>query len=185
MVRASPWSVPASCRSDAKGEAKRNPLRGVRTDGPSSNRANGWQFDRAKGTDQVPVVRVQRRQEEIRDDGKTALDPQTADVRGFEAPKANADSVGGDKERIEGFETNSNYNLYRSCNRMSPGSIVPAAIKAVAVPKKIGGNTFSASRLSATFPALGFSSSEFRFRLIFPLALKIIEARGLTQTKLN
>jgi hypothetical protein len=74
------------------------------------------------------------------------------------------------KERIEDFETNLNHNLYRIWNRMSPGNIVPAAIKAVAVPKKIGGNTFSASRLSVTFPAVGFSSSEFRFRFICPLA---------------
>ena len=150
MIRASPWSVPASRRSDAKGGAKRNPLRGERTDaeygdGPSSNRANGGQSDRAKGTDQVAVVRVQQRQEEIRDDGKTALHPQTAGVRGLRAPKANADSVGGDKEKIEDFE----------------------------------------AKLSATFPALGFSSSEFQFRLVFPLASWIIEARGLTRTKLN
>jgi hypothetical protein len=93
MIRASPWSVPASRRSDAKGEAKRNPLRGERTDtehgdGPSSNRANGGQFDRAKGTDQVAVVRVQQRQEEIRDDGKTALHPQTAGVRGLRGPES-------------------------------------------------------------------------------------------------
>ena len=63
-----------------------------------------------------------------------------------------------------------NRNLYRTGDRMSPGSIVPAAVKAVAVPKKIGGNTFSASRLSATFQASGFSPSEFRFPSRFPLA---------------
>jgi hypothetical protein len=96
--------------------------------------------------------------------------PKRLVCEGFEAPKANADSVGGDKERIEDFETNLNHNLYRTWNRMSPGSIVPAGTKAVAVPKKIGGNTFSASRLSATFSALGFGSTEFRFHLIFPLA---------------
>jgi hypothetical protein len=87
MIRPSPCSVPASCR------AKRNPLRGERTDaehgdGPSSDRANGWQFDRAEGTDQVAVVRVQRRQEEIRDDSKTALQPQTAGVRVLRGPES-------------------------------------------------------------------------------------------------
>ena len=71
--------------------------------------------------------------------------PRRLVCEGFEAPKANADSVGGDKEKIEDFE----------------------------------------AKLSATFTALGFSSSEFRFRLVFPLASWIIEARGLTRTKLN
>ena len=87
--------------------------------------------------------------------------PERLVCEGFEAPKANADSVGGDKERIEDFETNLNHNLYRTGNRMSPGSIVPAGMKAVAVPKKIGGNTSSASRLSITFPALGSVRANF------------------------
>jgi hypothetical protein len=62
-----------------------------------------------------------------------------------------------------------NHNLYRTGNRMSPGSIVPAAVKAVAVPKKIGGDTFSVPTVGH-IPSVRFSPSEFRFPSRFPLA---------------
>lgn len=57
----------------------------------------------------------------------------------FKAVKANAGSAGVDKETIEDFEKNLKDNLYRIWNRMSSGSYFPPPIKAVAIPKKNGG----------------------------------------------
>ena len=106
MIRASPWLVPASCRSDAKGEATRNPLRGERTDGKH---------------------------------GKTALHPQTLGVRGLRGPE----SRGGLRRRGQGEDRGLRNELEPrsvSDRESDVASIVSAAVKAVAVPKKMGGN---------------------------------------------
>ena len=65
--------------------------------------------------------------------------PKRLVYEAFEAVKANAGSAGVDKETIEDFETNLKDNLYRIWNRMSSGSYVPPPVKAVAIPKKTGG----------------------------------------------
>jgi RNA-directed DNA polymerase len=57
----------------------------------------------------------------------------------FKAVKANAGSAGVDKETIEDFESDLKDNLYRIWNRMSSGSYFPPPVKAVAIPKKNGG----------------------------------------------
>jgi RNA-directed DNA polymerase len=57
----------------------------------------------------------------------------------FKAVKANAGSSGVDKETIEDFESDLKDNLYRIWNRMSSGSYFPPPVKAVAIPKKNGG----------------------------------------------
>src|ERR1700692_4480621 len=57
----------------------------------------------------------------------------------FKAVKANAGSAGVDKETIEDFESDLKNNLYRIWNRMSSGSYFPPPVKAVAIPKKNGG----------------------------------------------
>lgn len=57
----------------------------------------------------------------------------------FKAVKANAGAAGVDKETIEDFEKNLKDNLYRIWNRMSSGSYFPTPVKAVAIPKKNGG----------------------------------------------
>ena len=57
----------------------------------------------------------------------------------FKAVKANAGSAGVDKETIEDFESDLKNNLYRLWNRMSSGSYFPPPVKAVAIPKKNGG----------------------------------------------
>jgi RNA-directed DNA polymerase len=44
-----------------------------------------------------------------------------------------------DSETIEDFETDLKNNLYRIWNRMSSGSYFPPPVKAVAIPKKNGG----------------------------------------------
>ena len=53
--------------------------------------------------------------------------------------KANAGSAGVDKETIDDFEADLKNNLYRIWNRMSSGSYFPPPVKAVAIPKKNGG----------------------------------------------
>lgn len=57
----------------------------------------------------------------------------------YQAVKANAGSAGVDGQAIEEFEEDLKGNLYRIWNRMSSGSYFPAPVKAVAIPKKNGG----------------------------------------------
>lgn len=53
--------------------------------------------------------------------------------------KANAGSAGVDKQTIAAFEENLKDNFYKLWNRMSSGSYMPPAVKAVAIQKKSGG----------------------------------------------
>ena len=53
--------------------------------------------------------------------------------------KANAGSAGVDDQSIRSFEVNLKDNLYKLWNRMSSGTYFPPAVKAVAIPKKNGG----------------------------------------------
>jgi RNA-directed DNA polymerase len=53
--------------------------------------------------------------------------------------KVNAGSAGVDNETIDDFEAGLKNNLYRIWNRMSSGSDFPPPVKAVAIPKKNGG----------------------------------------------
>ncbi len=57
----------------------------------------------------------------------------------YQAVKANAGSAGVDKQSIEDFEKDLKRNLYKIWNRMSSGSYFPPPVKAVAIPKKTGG----------------------------------------------
>ena len=65
--------------------------------------------------------------------------PKMLVVDAFKAVKANAGSAGVDKETIADFESDLKSNLYRLWNRMSSGSYFPPPVKAVAIPKKNGG----------------------------------------------
>lgn len=60
-------------------------------------------------------------------------------VKAYKAVKANAGAAGIDEQSIMDFEKNLKNNLYRIWNRMSSGSYIPVAVKAVAIPKKNGG----------------------------------------------
>ncbi len=53
--------------------------------------------------------------------------------------KANAGSAGVDKQSIAAFEEDLKDNLYKLWNRMSSGSSLPPPVKAVAIPKRTGG----------------------------------------------
>lgn len=62
----------------------------------------------------------------------------------YKAVRANAGAAGVDKETIANFEANLKGNLYKIWNRLSSGSYFPPPVKAVAIPKKNGGERFSA-----------------------------------------
>jgi RNA-directed DNA polymerase len=53
--------------------------------------------------------------------------------------KANRGAAGIDGQSIEDFDRDQSRNLYRIWNRMSSGSYIPPAVKAVPIPKKSGG----------------------------------------------
>jgi RNA-directed DNA polymerase len=65
--------------------------------------------------------------------------PKQQVMDAFKAVKANAGSAGVDKESIADFEKNLKNNLYKIWNRMSSGTYFPPPVKAVAIPKKGGG----------------------------------------------
>lgn len=57
----------------------------------------------------------------------------------WELVKANAGCEGVDQQSLSDFERNLEDNLYKLWNRLSSGSYFPPAVKAVAIPKKSGG----------------------------------------------
>ncbi len=57
----------------------------------------------------------------------------------YKAVKANAGAAGVDGQTIEQFEADLRGNLYKLWNRMSSGSYFPPPVRAVAIPKKSGG----------------------------------------------
>lgn len=57
----------------------------------------------------------------------------------YKAVKSNKGAAGVDGQTIEQFEADLGGNLYKIWNRMSSGSYFPAPVRAVAIPKKTGG----------------------------------------------
>lgn len=57
----------------------------------------------------------------------------------YKAVKANAGAAGVDRQSLAEFEADLSSNLYKIWNRMSSGTYFPPAVKAVAIPKKSGG----------------------------------------------
>jgi RNA-directed DNA polymerase len=60
-------------------------------------------------------------------------------VHAYRLVKANRGAAGVDKQSISDFEANLRGNLYKLWNRLSSGSYFPPPVKAVAIPKKTGG----------------------------------------------
>nr|WP_253310032.1 group II intron reverse transcriptase/maturase [Rickettsia endosymbiont of Ceutorhynchus assimilis] len=60
-------------------------------------------------------------------------------VQAYKAVKASAGAAGIDEQTLGDFDKNLKDNLYKLWNRMSSGSYMPEVIKAVAIPKKQGG----------------------------------------------
>ena len=65
--------------------------------------------------------------------------PKQLFVQAFKLVKENAGAAGVDKQSLEDFEKNLKDNLYKLWNRMSSGCYFPPPVKAVAIPKKSGG----------------------------------------------
>jgi len=65
--------------------------------------------------------------------------PRKLVAAAFRAVKSNAGGAGIDKETIGQFESKLGDNLYKIWNRMSSGTYFPPPVKAVAIPKKSGG----------------------------------------------
>lgn len=59
--------------------------------------------------------------------------------RAYELVKANKGAAGVDNQSLADFEKNLKGNLYKLWNRLSSGSYFPPPVKAVAIPKKSGG----------------------------------------------
>src|SRR5437667_1160265 len=57
----------------------------------------------------------------------------------YKAVKSNRGAAGVDEQTIEQFEADLSGNLYKIWNRMSSGTYFPPAVRAVAIPKKSGG----------------------------------------------
>ena len=65
--------------------------------------------------------------------------PKELVAAAFRAVKSSAGGAGIDKETIGQFESKLKDNLYKIWNRMTSGSYFPPPVKAVAIPKKSGG----------------------------------------------
>lgn len=60
-------------------------------------------------------------------------------MQAYKRVKANAGAAGIDQQSLECFGKGLKNNLYKLWNRMSSGSYFPPPVKAVAIPKKTGG----------------------------------------------
>jgi RNA-directed DNA polymerase len=60
-------------------------------------------------------------------------------LNAYKAVRDNAGAAGVDEETITDFEKNLKSNLYKIWNRLTSGSYFPPPVKAVAIPKKNGG----------------------------------------------
>lgn len=78
-------------------------------------------------------------QEEIIDKTKPFTIQKWQVASAFKLVKANAGSAGVDQQTLLDFERNLKDNLYKLWNRLSSGSYFPPPVKAVAIPKKTGG----------------------------------------------
>ena len=70
---------------------------------------------------------------------KPFANPKALVWEAYKRVKANKGAAGVDDQTIKKFEVDLNPNLYRIWNRMSSGSYLPPAVKAVSIPKKSGG----------------------------------------------
>ena len=82
---------------------------------------------------------TEKYQEEIIDKTKPFTIQKWQVASAFKLVKANAGSAGVDQQSLSDFERNLKDNLYMLWNRLSSGSYFPPPVKAVAIPKKTGG----------------------------------------------
>lgn len=65
--------------------------------------------------------------------------PKQLVMQAYKLVKSNAGAGGVDRQSLEDFEVDLKDNLYKIWNRLSSGSYLPPPVKAVAIPKKTGG----------------------------------------------
>jgi RNA-directed DNA polymerase len=65
--------------------------------------------------------------------------PKKLFVQAYKLVKANAGAAGIDEQSLEDFDKNLKDNLYKLWNRLSSGCYFPPPVKAVPIPKKLGG----------------------------------------------
>jgi RNA-directed DNA polymerase len=70
-------------------------------------------------------------------------------VESLQAVRANAGAAGVDEETITDFDKDLKGNLYKIWNRLTSGSYFPPPVKAVAIPKKNGGERSGADGCQA------------------------------------
>lgn len=70
---------------------------------------------------------------------KSFIIPKDLVVKAYKLVKANAGAAGVDQQSLTDFDQNLKGNLYKIWNRMSSGTYFPPPVKAVAIPKKQGG----------------------------------------------
>jgi RNA-directed DNA polymerase len=77
---------------------------------------------------------------EPKPDGKPFVISKRLVWEAWRRVKANKGAGGVDEESIQAFEANLKANLYKVWNRMSSGSYIPPPVRAVELPKKLGGS---------------------------------------------
>jgi len=78
-------------------------------------------------------------QEEMLLKAKPFVISKSLTMQAYRLVKANAGAAGIDGQSLRDFDEDLENNLYRLWNRMSSGSYFPPPVKAVAIPKKTGG----------------------------------------------
>ena len=105
----------------------------------SSDEAAVMAVERRGGVKQ-PVGRPQlRKQEEGRQQAKPFDINKWLIVEAYRRVKANAGAAGVDRQSLQDFDCDRDNNLYKLWNRLSSGSYMPPPVRAVAIPKKSGG----------------------------------------------
>jgi RNA-directed DNA polymerase len=114
-------------------------MRGTGTERPVVAEKSG-KPDGAKGSRHSARKEGQpREREEPSDRAKSFNISKKVVWDAYKRVKANHGAAGVDSESIEDFESNLKGNLYRIWNRMSSGAYFPPPVRAVAIPKKDGG----------------------------------------------
>ena len=107
--------------------------------------------------------------------------PKKLVAAAFRALKNSAGGAGIDKETIGQFELKLKDNLYKIWNRMSSGTYFPPPVKAVAIPKKSGGERIlGVPTVSASCSGLLLVKAADAVRLLIAACIRYSDATALT-----